>query len=297
MSKHQAAAKQPESTPKQNQALAEAPKGGALTVAPPQPAQEIISSDIVIPKLLLMQGLSEFVAEGRARQGEIVRSSTVQKVAGFMGPNEPPKTVDFIPLKITTGWAEKEKIGQKFEFRKAFPRTPQNDTLPWSFWRNAQGHDFDKPGQMGATEWQRVKSIDVYALLPADVDAFEAEMKLAVEKGEIPDLSKTILPVVISFRSTSFNAGKSVTTFFAQVAEMAQTVPTIRSYNYKLSLGCKADKNDKGSFFVFDVGQPKPLDPKYRAQAEKWMNTLNTVKDIKVDDSGETERVQEGGSY
>lgn len=295
MSKHNQAHAASPAAPAQE--VAKAAQGGALAVAPPQPTQAILSSDIVIPKLLLMQGLSEFVSEGRARQGEIVRSSTVQKVAGQMDPGQPFKTIDFIPLKVTTGWAEKEKVGQKFEFRKAFPRTPQNDALPWSFWRNPQGQDFDKPGQLGATEWQRVKSIDVYALLPSDVDAFEAEMKLAVEKGEIPDLSKTVLPVVISFRSTSFNAGKSVTTFFAQVAEMAQTVPSIRSYNYMLSLGCKADKNDKGSYFVFDVGQAKKLDPKYRAQAEKWMNTLNTVKDIKVDDSGESERVQEGGSY
>lgn len=273
------------------------PEGGALQVPAPQPSQEIISSDIVIPKLLLMQGLSEFVAEGRARQGEIVRSTTVQKMAGMSEPGQPFKTIDFIPLKVTTGWSEKEKIGQKFEFRKSFPRTAHNDGLPWQFWRNAQGQEFDKPGLMGSTEWQRVKSIDVYALLPSDVDAFEAEMKLAVEKGEIPDLSKTILPVVISFRSTSFNAGKSVTTFFAQVAEMAQTVPSVRSYNYALTLGCKADKNDKGSYFVFDVGQSKKLDVKYRPQAEKWMNTLNTVKDIKVDETGETERVQSHGTY
>lgn len=279
-----------------NQVAKKAPSD--LAVAPPQPMQDIISSDVVIPKLLLMQGLSEFVAEGRARQGEIVRSSTLQKVAGQMDPGQPFKTVDFIPLRITTGWAEKEKIGQKFEFRKAFPRTPDNDLLPWSFWRNSQGQDFDKPGMMGATEWQRVKSIDVYALLPGDVDAFDAEMAAAAEKGEIPDLSKTILPVVISFRSTSFNAGKNVTTFFAQVAKMAQKVPTIRSYDYMLSLGCKADKNDKGSYFIFDVGQAKKLDPKYRQQAEEWMATLNRTPNIRVDDSGESERVpSEGGQY
>lgn len=281
----------------QNEIQEVKPTALAVTPQQAQPAQEILSSDIVIPKLLLMQGLSDFVAEGRARQGEIVRSSTVQKVAGQMEPGQPFKTVDFIPLKVTMGWAEKEKIGQKFEFRKAFPRTPHNDSLPWQFWRNPQGQDFDKPGMLGATEWQRVKSIDVYALLPGDVDAFEAEMKLAIEQGEIPDLSKTILPVVISFRSTSFNAGKSITTFFAQVAEMAQTVPTIRSYNYKLTLGCKADKNDKGSFFIFDVGQPQKLDAKYRAQAEKWMHTLNSGKEIKVDSHGDSEAAQESGQF
>lgn len=295
MSKHSHA-----EAPRPAKEVATLAQPGALAVAPPPaaPTQAVLASDIVIPKLLLMQGLSDFVTEGRARQGDIVKSSTVVKVAGIGAPGETFKTIDFIPLKVTTGWAEKERVGQKFEFRKAFPRTPTNDHLPWSFWRNAQGMDFDRPGQMGATEWQRVKSIDVYALLPSDVDAFETEMKQAVEKGEVPDLSKTILPVCISFRSTSFNAGKVVTTFFAQLAELAQTVKTVRSYNYAMTLGCKPAKNQKGSFFVFDVGQPKKLAAQYVATAEKWTNTLNQLETIKVDDSGDSEHVQEAqGEY
>lgn len=271
--------------------VAKAPQGGALAVQAPQPKQEILSTDIVIPRLLLMQGLSEFVTERKAQMGDIVRSSTVEKMGD---PDKGP--IAFIPLKVATGWAEQEKIGQKFEFRKALPRTPHNEHLPWSFWRNPQGQEFDKPGQLGATEWRRVKSIDVYALLPGDVDAFEAEMKKAEESGELPDLTKTVLPVCISFRSTSFNAGKVVTTFFAQVEEMAQHVKTVRSYNYVLSLGCKPEKNDKGAYFIFDVGQPKKLDKKYFAQAERWMNTLNSIKDIKVDSSGDAE-VSEGDRY
>lgn len=292
MSKHQVAADQ------NTQVLSQLGAQNALAVAPPHPSQVILATDIVIPKLLLMQGLSEFVDQRKARPGDIVRSSTVEALA------DPEARIDFVPLKITMGWAEKERIGQKFEFRKAFPRTAENELLPWSFWRNPQGHDFDKPGQMGATEWQRVKSIDVYALLPEDIDDFAEEMKECAAKGEIPDLSKTVLPVVISFRSTSFNAGKEVTTFFAKVDEMVVEAAKlgvdtsgIVARNYTLSLGCKPTKNDKGSFFVFEVGQPKKLDLKYRAQATKWFNTLNTIKDIKVDDSGEAERVQEGGQY
>ena len=258
----------------------------ALAVAPPQPTQEILSSDIVIPKLLLMQGQSEFVQENKAQLGRIVRSTTVQVLV------EPGASLDFIPLKVTTGWAEKEKVGQKFEFRRSFPRTNSNDHLPWQFWRNAQSQDFDKPGMMGATEWCRVKSIDVYALLPQDVDAFTAEMAKAQESGEIPDLSKTVLPVVISFRSTSFNAGKAVTTFFAQVAEMALSVEGLRASQYVLPLSAKPEKNDKGAYFIFEVGQAKKLDPKYAKQAQKWLETLTRVKDIKVDDSGESERAE-----
>lgn len=273
------------------------PASTALASIPAPPTQEILSTDIVIPRLLLMQGLSEFVVEGLGRQGEILRSSTKEKIAGLQAPGEPFKTVNFIPLKVTMDWAEKEKIGQKFEFRRSLPRTFANENSPWSFWRNPQGVESDKPGLMGATEWQRVKGINVFALLPTDVDAFTAEMAKATYDGEMPDLTKTVLPVVISFRSTSFNAGKSVTTFFAQVAEMARSVPAIRSYKYCMSLGCKADKNEKGAFYIFDVGQPQKLAQSYHAQAERWFNLLNSLKDVKIDSSGESEAVQEGASY
>lgn len=263
-----------------------------LAVVEPQATtQEVLSSDIIIPKLLLMQGLSDFVTERKAGLGDVVRSTTVEKLGN------PETAIDFIPLKATMGWIEQEKVGQKFEYRKAVARTAQNENYPWSFWRNANGAEFDRPGQMGATEWRRVKTIDVFALLPSDIDAFEKEMAKAKSTGEMPDLTKTILPVVISFRSTSFNAGKTVATFFAQVAEMATHAPQVRSYAYTLPLGCVAEKNDKGSFYIFKVGQPKKLDAKYLPYAERWVNTLNSVKDIRVDTTGDSERAPEGGAF
>ena len=163
-----------------------------------------------------MQGLSDFVSERKAQQGDMVRSTTVEKLG------DPECAVNIIPLKLSTSWRESEKIGQKFEFRKSYPRTAGNEALTWSFYRNPQGQEFDKPGQLGATEWQRTKVIDLFALLPKDVENFAKEMAAIAKSGEIPDLTKTVLPVNISFRVTSFNAGRAVATFFAQVAEMAQ---------------------------------------------------------------------------
>lgn len=267
-------------------------QGGALATSNPNPtAQQILSTDILIPKLLLMQGQSEFVKERKARDGDFVRSTTVETLGG------PEQGISFIPLKMTTEWREEERVGQKFEFRRTIPRTPANEHNPWSFWRNAQGMDFDKPGQLGATEWRRVKVLNCFALLPTDIDAFDAEMAKAAESGEMPDLTKTVLPLVISFRSTSFNAGKQVATFFAQVEEMRQHVPNVKPYAYTLPLGCKLDKNDQGSFYIFQVGQPKKLDPKYLAQAERWFNTLNSMKEVRIDESGERETPVEGGSF
>lgn len=247
-------------------------------------AQEILASDFIVPKLLLMQGLSDLVAERKAQAGDLVRNTTAEKLGDDTMP-----PVDFIPLKVTTDWTEKEKVGGKLEYRRTIPRTAVNESYPWTFWRNQQGQEFDKPGAIGATEWARVKAINVYALLPRDVDAFKAELAAAEASGEMPDISKSVLPVLISFRVTSFNAGKTVMTFLAQVQEMQTYSKTVRSYAYTLPLTCVGDKNDRGSFFVFKVGAPKKLDPKYLADAEKWYTRLAGAKEIKVDNTGETE--------
>lgn len=251
------------------------------TAPAPYGGSEILSSDILVPRLLLMQGLSEFVKERKAQPGDIMRSTTVEKVG------DPTQPLEFIPLKVVNAWAESEVVGGKAEFKKSIPRTPDNEHYPWDFFRNPQGQEFDKPGQLGATAWKRMKSINCFGILPGDIDAFEAEMKKAAESGEMPDLTKTILPVMISFRSTSFKAGQAISTFFAQVEEMKRSVPTIKHYAYTLPLSCADDKNDKGSYYIFKVGAPKKLDAKYLAVAERWWKLLTQLQDVKVDSDKE----------
>lgn len=250
------------------------------------PVQEILATDITVPSLLLMQGLSDFVTERKAQLGDIVRASTVEKLG------EPGKVIPFVPLKITTAWAEQEKVGQKFEFRRLLERTPQNEHLPWSFWRNLQGDTFDRPGQLGANAWRRVKSINVFAMLPHDIDAFEAELAKAAAEGDIPDLAKTAMPVSISFRSTSFNAGKDVTTHYLHIAEAAEkaNLPNLRPWHYQLGLTCVPDKNEKGSFFVWKVTPAQKLDRKYLPTIEKWVKRVNQGN-VKVDSTGDSDLV------
>jgi hypothetical protein len=279
---------------KQNQEVAKKENTAlAMADAPKPPAQEVLSGDIVVPKILLMQGLSKLVAEDRkAQSGDIVRSTTEKKIG-----DDKSAPIAFIPLKLMNTWREEEKMGQKFAFRRSIPRTPGNENQPWSFFRNPQGQEFDKPGSLGATEWRRVKEISCFVLLPGDIDAFEAEMKKAEETGEMPDLNSTILPNMISFRSTSFNAGKTVATYFAQIQEMLQYNKNVKSFGYTLPLTCVADKNDKGNFFVWKVGTPTKLEAKYLAHAERWYNTLMSLKDIKVDESKDAEVATEGSTY
>jgi hypothetical protein len=242
------------------------------------PTQEVLNSDIIIPKLLLMQGLSEFVSERKKDpttnksigQGDMVRSTTGEIVA------DPDTTVDIVPLKMSAEWRLEEKVGGKFEYRGTEPRTASNEDSPW---------EFKKDG----ADWKRTKVINLFALLPKDVVAYRAELQKAVETGEMPDLNKTLMPVVISFRSTSFNAGKKVATFYAQLRDILRLNPNVRPFHYTLELSCYQDKNDKGTYYVFDIGKTKKLAQDLVDEAARWYGILNTMKEIRVDATGEAE--------
>lgn len=250
--------------------------------------QVILNTDIIIPQLLLMQGLSEFVAEKKRcpltntkiDTGMFVRSTTME----ILGGEE--KAIRIIPLKMVANWKIEEKIGDKFEYRQTIARTAANENLDWNFKQNG-------------TDWRRVKVLDVFALLPSDILAYEAEMKKVVETGAMPDLNKTLMPVMIRFKSTSFKAGMSVNTFFAQIRDLRRFKPDAMPHGYTLELSTYQDKNDDGPYYVFKAGDPKPVvkDPKAPSpeelviarEAERWYNTLAALSSVRVDEGADSE--------
>lgn len=249
--------------PTETKAVTEKKTAEVSTHVEPQVEQEVLNSDIIIPKILLMQGLSDFVADGKAAIGDIVRSTTAEK----LGDDKTP--VVFIPLKMTNSWVIQEKIGQKYEFRGIEPRNAKNEDMEWDFVKNG-------------TDWKRVKTINVFALLPKDIQSFKEE----IAKEEM-DLEKTLMPVVISFRSTSFKAGQSVATFFTKVKSNLQYNPKIAPYKYELTLEAERTENDKGKFVVFKVGASKPVKAEFLDEAAKWYHILNSATNIKMDVSDE----------
>lgn len=225
--------------------------------------EEILSSSIVIPRLLLMQGLSDFVNERKAQQGDMVRTTPFTKLG------DPEVPIAIIPITFNNQWMLSELIGKKFEFRGYEPLTAANQDLPWEFEKNG-------------TQWKRTKVLNLYALLPDDIKAEREELAKA-EKGGSPDPDKALLPIMISFRSTSYSAGKDVTTHFAKAKKFNQP-----GYVSTLALSCVADKNDLGSFFVFKVCSLQPTPKEDQAVAAYWYNVLRTQK-VQVDaDEGES---------
>jgi hypothetical protein len=146
--------------------------------------------------------------------------------------------------------------------------------LPWEF-------------QYNGRTWRRVKVFDVYALLPRDIKGYASEIERAKSSGELPDPDKMLMPVVISFRSTSFKAGQEVATYMAKAQAMG-TVP----YGGVFSLGCEQDSNDQGTFYVFKCWKSGRAEKAWVQEASKWGDVLKSNR-FKVD---ETELVTETGA-
>lgn len=266
-----------------------------LVVSAP-PANTILASDVIVPRVLLMQGTSDFVKErktgpnGVVGLGDIVKSTTLDILGN------PDKMFEFIPLvEPTTGWrVEKRAVGaQRWEFHKREARNAKNDALPWRFNADKDGILLEE-GKPSSHEWRRVKTLALFALLPQDIVASQGEMAKAAD-GELPDLAKALTPVLVEFRSTSFPAGKEVSTFFSQTQQFK-----VPAWKYMLKLGCFLDKNDEGTFYVFKVernGAAK-VDPAMYPDVEFWVNIVKSSgAALKVDEEKVDSAAPESGNF
>jgi hypothetical protein len=101
------------------------------------------AQNILIPKLLLKQPISEEVVAGEMQAGCIVKSTTKEVVM------EKDGTLDFIPISTFDTWVISEKVGNKFEFRRIEDVTPENQRAEWTWQENG-------------TEWRRDYNINYY---------------------------------------------------------------------------------------------------------------------------------------
>jgi hypothetical protein len=226
------------------------------TEAPPAFGHEQIDAeDIVVPKLLLMQGLSGFVNDGKADIGDLAKYPSAEIVQKADRKEKKTPGVLFIPLTFTKTWVVEEKVGDKYEFRRVEPHTAQNSDAEWDF-------------KEGGTDWRRNKSLDVFGLLAKDVDA-EAEIKAAIANGEMPDLSKGLLPVVVSFRRTGYKNGKKIVSLFAKAKKYK-----VPAYINMFKIGAYQDQNDDGTFWVLDVEEAGQTKKEHLDSCKEWLDVI-----------------------
>lgn len=146
---------------------------------------EVSVTDILIPKLLLMQSMSPLVQDEKARAGEIRSSVDGKKIT------EKEASVDIIPFKVYKTWVTMKKKGN--EFVKQEPFTINNATLP-------------REQVVDGEEVVNYETLNYYCLLPHEI------------------AEGVFMPYVVSFRSTGYMAGKALESHRARLKEFGKPV-------------------------------------------------------------------------
>jgi len=136
--------------------------------------QEVTAKDIIMPKLMVMQGLSEMVTDGKAMFGEFRDSLTGELLGGVNKPFE------FIPFHLDKLiFVSKRKAGttDNFKFDGVLSLSAETEKLPWN---DVEGED----------EIKRSHVYNFSCINPAD----------------------TSMPIIISFKGMSLRNGKVLNT-------------------------------------------------------------------------------------
>ena len=208
-------------------------------------------NDIIIPKILPMQGLSQMVTDGKAMMGEFRDSLSGEKLGSITEP------IAVVPFHVEKVWDILEESGDQFKWVRSEPliedptKPGYNDNLPWN--DKVDGLDF-----------KRIRRMNFYVMLPKQIDEGSA------------------VPYVLSFKSTSYREGKKLFTQMYMRNRKANLPPP----GYTIVLSGVKQKNDKGTFVVpsLELG---PLTPaSHIAECLNWYKLIKKGS-VKVDASEE----------
>lgn len=222
----------------------------------------VAQSDILIPKLLLMQPLSKLVADGKAAPGDIVRSTDGHKLCDKAG------SIEVIAFSTTKTYVISEKVKEKYEFRGIEPVTAENVDAPLEYMVDGKQH-------------RRDRSLNFFALLPSDIEKERKALKAIADSGEMPDTDDVLLPIAMSFRRTSYGVGKFFATHFAKAGSF-NLPPAVKVFK----LGSKLEKNDLGTFYVYTVEAVRKSTPEEIAACAKWYGQFQKAT-VTIDESDE----------
>ncbi len=140
------------------------------------------ASDILLPKIFLMQGMSDLVSAGDARPGEFRDSITGELLTDDKG------NLDVAVFHSFKTWQIFKAVGGNKEFDRREDYTVENANAPYN-WRE------------GGVDYHRDKVFHFYCLLPSKIDD---------------------LPYVLSLSRTSTQGAKQLATIFAKLQRMKQ---------------------------------------------------------------------------
>lgn len=212
--------------------------------------QTVTANDIIIPKILPLQYMSEKLKKKQGEYGEFRDTINNHLFGDLKTPFE------FIPFYMEKKWIEFDMVPQKAgaskrEF-KQIVKIQDNPMLP--------GYNDELPLSEPGIERDRI--MDFYVLIPSEVKAGEA------------------LPYVLSFRRTSLKAGKKLAHQMFIRNRVAKKVPAATV----MLLSGNSVQNDQGEFVVQDVSVSRAATPEELVAAKHWFDMVGKGA-VKVDDS------------
>lgn len=234
--------------------LANKEQAGALTAATNLEewggGQIVTSNDIIIPKILPLNFMSDKVKNGLGKYGEF-RDTLSNTLFGNL---ETP--FEIIPFYMEKKWYEFDIISNKAGARKReFARViPVQD--------NPAKPGYNDDLKYAEEKLERDRVMDFYVLIPSEV-----------EKG-------TSMPYVVSFRRTSLKAGKKLASQMFLANARAGKVPAAVT----MSLSGKSVQNDDGQYVVQDIVPARESTDAEIKECLKWLKLIRAGQ-TKLDDS------------
>lgn len=224
--------------------------------------------DILIPKILLMQSQSKRVQEEVARAGEI-RGSIDGNLLGEKGKDGKITPVEIIPFAVYKTWIRLKANGGEFVSQE--PLTMANASRP-------------REESIDGLDVVNYETLNYYCLLPEEIKA------------------GTFMPYVVSFRSTSYMAGKALESHRAKLAEFKKPLPF-----WTFKLGAETRENEKGRFYVYTIGKSRDTTDAELDAVKHWHGIVKQ-QNVRVDESDleettahaakrQTGEVHEGDEY
>lgn len=215
---------------------------------------ELFKNDIIIPKIWLVQQMSEAFKQGKAGLGHYISSQTLEAISN--GTEE----ILFIPLNIFKRWQtfKVDAKGNK-EFFRSDIITREN--IHWPYEDTIEGEQV-----------VRRQVISVYVVLAKDV------------------MKGLNIPYVIDFASTSKGAGRSLITDVATIEKGGY--PMFLGFFKLTSYEDKIDKNEFFVKKVQFGGYVNSDNPKLIEHLVNCYNHIKTSKEILVPDDSDIIREQ-----
>lgn len=226
-------------------------------------SSSIDSSDIQIPRLHLLQGLSEGVATGDFKMGDILHTADQEVLGGIKNP------LKIIPFHMS-------KVNQKF----------RTDINPKEYVLTEDWHpdlDWEEENYV----WEKNDGTSI----TCKVNNFKTYIMHAVVVDDNIDFS---LPISITFRSSAGKDGQKIASHFATVMQFNKARPDAQQppYNVVWDLSSDLVKGDKTSYAKWSCKRDRKTTDEERTICAQWAKAISANSRKYTSQAGESEVIR-----